>query len=163
MSSKILSIRFIDELKFFDISFAVPKPKWRIPREYNTFSRVCTLELLIAFIRLDMDKWPQPGNFISFSCFKVSVGEAKINISAGSLIKLVLNNSIICFSPKPSILKAFLDTKWINWPIICSLQFEWLKQRIIVSSSSYFKGVLHEGQFSGKIIFLYFIGRNLGL
>ena len=26
-SSKILSIKFIDALKFFDISFAVPKPK----------------------------------------------------------------------------------------------------------------------------------------
>ena len=69
-------------------------------------ANVIFLALFIEFIRFDADFLPQLGNFSnSFMCL------SRENISNIFLMYFLSYKNSICFSPRPSMLKALRDTK----------------------------------------------------
>jgi len=96
---------------------------------------------------------PQPSRFSIFL-------KSKLNISCGNFIILSFQKFSTIFLPKPSILKASLETKCFNFSItIFSHSYPSLEH--LLTASSFFVTLLnslivlepHEGHFFGKINF----------
>ena len=104
----------------------------------------------MELIKFEKDNSPQPSNS-TISDLNFS----RLNISSTLFIYFKLNNCLTCFSPKPSIFKLFLLTKWIILPIFWELQPYVFVHLSIASSFSFKTLLLQIGQFLGGFILVF--------
>ena len=103
-------LNFENDLKYFDKIFAFSNPICLIPNEYISLSREIFFFWLIEYFKFCIDCWPQPSSFSIFL-------KSNLKISCGNFSNLSFQKFSTIFFPKPSILKASLDTKCFNFSI----------------------------------------------